>query len=314
MAFSPNGKRIVTTSFDFDIKVWDAESGLSTVISEHSSWVVNVSFAPDSNTFATCGFDSHVMIWQTESLECLQTIPIYRPVVLAHSPLDGRLLAAGREDGFVCVWNIADIKQPKILLNAQVDAVSQYTDCFSQLGLSMDGKYVAVLVERRGLVYVWDIEASAMKVRIQGNIEGSLFFSKDNTRLVTVQPEVKIWSIETGQLLEVLSDSVARHTCSPVRGGYAHSLDPHLFDVSRFAQQDVVFTALSPLSFSDGWILDRKGRKLFKYTRGRTGYSVSWGQKIAFGGTDGVVAIIHVPDEDTSDTQNESSGMSLQSP
>src|ERR1700692_4444663 len=46
IAFSPDGKQIVTTSYDRDIKVWDAESGSSRTISAHQRWVLGGSFSP----------------------------------------------------------------------------------------------------------------------------------------------------------------------------------------------------------------------------------------------------------------------------
>ena len=57
-AFSPDGSRIVTSSFDNTAKVWDASSGnLIRTLSGHSSYVSSAAFSPDGSSIVTAGWD-----------------------------------------------------------------------------------------------------------------------------------------------------------------------------------------------------------------------------------------------------------------
>ena len=48
MAFSPDGKRIVTGSGDQTVKVWDADTGQEVLtLKGHTAQVTSVAFSPD---------------------------------------------------------------------------------------------------------------------------------------------------------------------------------------------------------------------------------------------------------------------------
>ena len=48
MAFSPDGKQIVSGSYDNSVRVWDAVTGtVTSTLQGHSSGVMSVAFSPD---------------------------------------------------------------------------------------------------------------------------------------------------------------------------------------------------------------------------------------------------------------------------
>src|SRR4030095_16514001 len=62
--FSPDGKRVVTASYDHTAKLWDAASGKP--IGEpmkHHDWVNSAQFSPDGQQVVTASFDYTARLW-----------------------------------------------------------------------------------------------------------------------------------------------------------------------------------------------------------------------------------------------------------
>jgi len=68
LAYSPDGRRIVTTAADGSTRVIDAQDGLPLlVLRGHEGPVRGVAFAPKGDRLATCGDDRTVRIFETEA-------------------------------------------------------------------------------------------------------------------------------------------------------------------------------------------------------------------------------------------------------
>lgn len=69
VAYSPNGKYIVSGSDDKSLKVWDvtSEKCMATLIG-HSDNVNSVAYSPDGRNIASGSFDKSVKIWDVSNL------------------------------------------------------------------------------------------------------------------------------------------------------------------------------------------------------------------------------------------------------
>ncbi len=73
--YSPDGKYIITASFDCTAKIWDAKtSKVLKTLSEHSDGVTSACYSPDGSYILTASLDGTAKIWDAETFECLHTI------------------------------------------------------------------------------------------------------------------------------------------------------------------------------------------------------------------------------------------------
>ncbi len=66
VAFSPDGKRIISGSFDRTVKLWDVASGKEVItLGEHSGVVWSVAFSANGRRIAAAGGHGTVKFWDT---------------------------------------------------------------------------------------------------------------------------------------------------------------------------------------------------------------------------------------------------------
>ena len=64
MAFSPDGARVLTGSFDKTARLWDAATGKEIrAFKGHESWVLSVAFSPDGARVLTGSADHTARLW-----------------------------------------------------------------------------------------------------------------------------------------------------------------------------------------------------------------------------------------------------------
>ncbi len=109
MAFSPDGRTVLTASWDRTARLWDAATGRP--IGQpmtHDDWVSSVAFSPDGRTILTGSYDRTARLWDAATGE-----PIGEPLrhqhcvaSVAFSP-DGKLILTGCYDGTARLWEVA---------------------------------------------------------------------------------------------------------------------------------------------------------------------------------------------------------------
>jgi dipeptidyl aminopeptidase/acylaminoacyl peptidase len=109
VAFSPDGKRIVTGSFDGTARVWDVGNGQQLFpLTGHSDAIRSVAFFPDGKRIVTGSFDRTAKVWEIASRKEIYKLEGHTAEIfsVAVSP-DGQWIATGSWDNTVRVWHAA---------------------------------------------------------------------------------------------------------------------------------------------------------------------------------------------------------------
>ena len=89
VAFSPDGKWIISGSKDRTVQFWDPATGnVQCMLQGHKNSVLSVAIAPNALHFATGSGDCKARIWRSTplpGLPTLPTLPSLAPVASAHS-------------------------------------------------------------------------------------------------------------------------------------------------------------------------------------------------------------------------------------
>ena len=197
--YAPDGKRVVTGSWDQSAKIWDAETGKSIRrLAEAGSLDFNsVRYSPDGRlVLVACG-DGKARLWIAETGEFLKQKTFAHevgPLYSAEFSRDGAMIVTCGEDKTARLWNASTGKLLHVLTGHSM-AVRAVT-------FSRDGKLVVTGSDDRTAI-VWDVDTGKAHKTLEGHTAGvtSVALTLDGDRVLTGSRDnlAKLWDSQTGK-------------------------------------------------------------------------------------------------------------------
>ncbi|MGK7898032.1 MAG: tetratricopeptide repeat protein, partial [Xenococcus sp. (in: cyanobacteria)] len=182
--FSPNGRNIISSSYDNTVKLWDLKGNL---LKNFTGYDAN--FSPDGKIIALANYDNTIQFWDLNG-ELITTIEGDR---FLFSP-DGKTIASSSEDKTIKIWNLG---------GELLATLRGHKDYILSVNFSFDGKTIASSSEDK-TIKIWNLNGDLIST-LTGHEEQviDLVFSPDNMTIASASTDktINLWILDLDKLM-----------------------------------------------------------------------------------------------------------------
>jgi len=200
-SFSPDGKRIVTASYDRTARIWDTATGQQiALLRGHDGALSSASFSPDGKLIVTASYDTTARIWDAVTGQQIALLRGHHGALssASFSP-DGKLIVTASFDETARIWGVATGQQTAVLRG--------HDDTVFSAGFSPDSKRIVTASADR-TARIWDATTGRQVALLRGHDDSvdSANFSRDGKRIITASDDrtARIWDAATGRQMALL--------------------------------------------------------------------------------------------------------------
>ena len=209
VAFSSDGRRLASGSWDQTVKFWDVPTGQElSAVGGKMKEVQAVAFSRDGHWLAAENSSDTVTVWDATTGQEIHTLPSNKPLgvpgsnwvySIAFSP-DGRWLASGVDDKTVRLWDVATGRMIRDLTGLRRSVM--------YAAFSPDGRWLASGDDDKN-IRIWDA-ATGQEMRLFSGHKKAIYavaFSPDGRWLASASADktVKLWDVAAGREVHTLT-------------------------------------------------------------------------------------------------------------
>ena len=199
--FSPDGKRIVSASYDHTIRIWDAFTGQCLVTLEEQIEPVNSAvFSPDGKYILSASNDNTICVWNSYSGHCLVTMEGHAGYVYSatFSP-DGKYVVSASHDDTIRIWDAFS--------GQCLQTLKGHTGWVAYASFSPDGLFV-VSAASDNTIRIWEVSSGDCRHIMKGHscTVYSAVFSPNGKYIVSASKDhnIRIWNAFDGHCIRIL--------------------------------------------------------------------------------------------------------------
>jgi RNA polymerase sigma factor (sigma-70 family) len=202
VVFSPDGRRVLSSSEDETVRLWDVATGKELRRFEgHTARVYSVAFAPDGRRALSGSQDGTARVWDVETGKELRRFTGHTAGVVgvACSP-NGRLALSAGKDRLLRLWDVGTGKEVRVFTG--------HTGEVWSAEFSPDGRRALSSSEDK-TIRLWDVATGKELRCFRGHTAAvdNVVFSPDGKQALSScgDKTVRLWDLETGKELRCFS-------------------------------------------------------------------------------------------------------------
>jgi hypothetical protein len=195
--FSPDGRRIVTGSWDYSARIWDAETSSDLLKlagpDGHTGFVNSAVFSPDGAFVLTASDDRTAKVWDAKTGQVLKTLTGHEDRVRhAAFSSDGKKVLTSSNDRTARIWDLSTGRELVAMKGHEWTVLSA---AFS------DDDQLVITASEDNSARIWDAASGKELHRLAGHTARvtSAAFGPGAARAVTASQDgtVKVWDTRT---------------------------------------------------------------------------------------------------------------------
>jgi WD40 repeat protein/energy-coupling factor transporter ATP-binding protein EcfA2 len=206
LSIHPSGQRIVTTSYEDGLSIWDVQTRQKIHQFEgHLGPVMDAKYSPDGRYIVSSGFDGTARVWDATTKQSMHLMRGHESMVTysEFSP-DGHFIASSSDDRTIRLWESSS--------GELVGVLEGHEGLIWHAKFSPDSKLLASASDY-GDPKIWDVETQSELHSLEGHTEfvSYLSFSHNGKLVVTACMDgvARIFDVGSGNLVAQLEGSTA---------------------------------------------------------------------------------------------------------
>jgi WD40 repeat protein len=191
-----NLEKIITASDDKTIKIWNPKTGQCLITLEDHTSYINCILMISNNRFVSGSDDKTIRIWDSNSYKCLNIIKKSKRVYSLCLTSNENEIACGCQDGNIDIMNLENL--------TLVRSVKAHDSGIEFLSSVDNNKLISCSTQADPKIKIWNLETFECIKVLEGHLNTIYYLElTSNVNLFSCSEDktVKLWNIETGELL-----------------------------------------------------------------------------------------------------------------